>query len=371
MQCIYCKFNSQSSYVCTQVEASKAEEVNNTSDSSQAIHPSETENVSVPASDLPTTDAPEAPPKDNTDVQPDDVNKKDDGQPESKDTAPVEQMETSPVKQPMVEEVVVTEVQDDTGGAPMDTSDPVLPVREQAEVIAESAAVVQPENSVAEVSIMDQPERKVEIQPETNVVVKQESVESAVRQDVVPGVTYAQQQQQEQQQQKQQQQEQQHQQQQQIQQQIQQQQIQQQQQQKQQEQQHQQQQKQQQQKQQQKEVVFSHQEKSPVPQKQPVKEPDIPKQVSLTQKLPQKQVFSQQVETPKVKVASEQSVTPSRETRSQEHVALVQKLQQQQTTQEIKKEKQQQITKEIKQEKKHEVVSWFKITFYACMFIEI
>ena len=79
-------------------------------------------------------------------------------------------METSPVKQPMVEEVVVREVQDDTGAAPMDTSDPVLPVREQAEVIAESAAVVQPENSVAEVSIVDQPERKVEIQPETNIV---------------------------------------------------------------------------------------------------------------------------------------------------------------------------------------------------------
>lgn len=177
---VQCHHNICIMYMCTQVDTSKADD-GDTSDSSHAVNVSKTgepAHISMPISDLPVADRSEAPSKDNADTQPENAG---DEQPPSKDvqtvedSALVEQMEMSPVKQPMAEEEVVTKVQDDAEAAPMDTSSTVLPVREQTEVVAESAAV-QPESSIAvrsEINTAAPPEVSVEIRPATSTVEKQ------------------------------------------------------------------------------------------------------------------------------------------------------------------------------------------------------
>ena len=150
-----------------QVEASNAEEVG--SSHAQLPETKEPEHTSAPDDDVSTPIAvvSAAPSMDSGDASLENVNQQSDVQPHNQDvqsvdnSTPVEQMEMSPVKQPTAgEEVVVTEVQDDTEAAPMDTSNVMLPVSEQIEQIAESATVM-PESSVAvqsDISVVAHPE---------------------------------------------------------------------------------------------------------------------------------------------------------------------------------------------------------------------
>ena len=168
-----------------QVEASNAEEVG--SSHAQLPETKEPEHTSAPDDDVSTPIAvvSAAPSMDSGDASLENVNQQSDVQPHNQDvqsvdnSTPVEQMEMSPVKQPTAEEeVVVTEVRDDTEAAPMDISNVMLPINEQIEQIAESATAM-PESSVAvqsDISVTVQSDISAVVHPEVTQKVPQKKV---------------------------------------------------------------------------------------------------------------------------------------------------------------------------------------------------